>query len=162
MSASRHIDTLIDETARAMTDGAPAGDVRAAVRRRLGDDRRPTASWLLRLATAAAVGGVLVAWNVTLRERTPPAIESGSRSGELMLAVPGDIGSPFRAAQRVDRASGVAAIRRPAQLTAVVPIVVESLEVEPLAPPGPMETEILDVPMPLLAERLDIEPLVVQ
>jgi hypothetical protein len=162
MSADGHIDRLIEETARGMTEGGPAGDIPAAVRRRLTGGRRATASWRPRLAAAAAAGAMLVVWNLMSRDPTPPTLQSGTRFGELMVAIPGDLGSRFRRARPVPGAAAPPAARRTAQLPTVAPIVVLSLEVEPLAGSGPMETQIVDVPMPLLADRLEIEPLVIQ
>jgi hypothetical protein len=161
MSADAHIERLIDETARGMTEGAPAGDIPAAVRRHLTGDRRAAATWRPRLAAAVAAGAVLVMWNLMLPEPAPPTLQSGTRFGELMVAIPGDLGSRVPRAQAVPGPTGPSAARRTAQLPPVAPIVVLSLEVQPLAGSGPMETQIVDVPMPLLADRLEIEPLVI-
>ena len=155
MSDSRPIDALIDDTARAMTAGEPPGDIRAAVSMRLTGSRR-VISWRPRLAAAVAFGALLVAVNLALRDNgAPPPLQSGTRAGELTIAVPRLSGPRPRLTEPPE----APAVVRPAQLPLVAPIVVESLDVEPLAGSMPMEIQILDVPMPLLAERLDIQPL---
>ena len=163
MRVSSHLDALIDETARAMTEGAPAGDIPAAVRQRLAGDGRAVPSWRPRLAAAAvALVALLVARSVLFPDTTASVLESRTGSRELTTAVPPGIGSTLRSAELPAAATGGTIVRRTARLSPVALIVVESLEVAPLADSRPMEIEVVELPMPLLADRLDIAPLVIQ
>ncbi len=163
MRGSSHLDALIDETARAMTEGGPAGDIPAAVRRRLASDGRAVRTWRPLLAAAAvALVALVVVRSALLSDTTPSVLESRTSSLELTTAVPAGIGSTLRSAELAAAATGGTILRGTARLSPVPLIVVESLEVAPLADSRPMQIEVVELPMPLRADRLDIAPLVIQ
>ena len=157
------LDDAIDRAARALTAVRPPASLPAAVRARLGGEGHAVSVWRPRaIGVAVALAAVFVAWSVAIRDTTRPVVESRARSGAWMWAMPGEVGGTRRLPEAGGDADRRMIVRGTPQLSPLAPIVVESLDVAPLADAGPMEIEALDVPMPLLADRLDIEPLVIQ
>jgi hypothetical protein len=153
-----HLDTLIDDTARAMTAAPPSPTLRSAVRRRI--ERRTPVLWTWRAGLAAAsivLVAVVVgrAWLSVTSEREwsrPAAVQdvvaanapaaAGSTVPALMPDTPRAVVRPVAA--------------RPLPLPS--PIAVEPIVVEPVSA-EPVEIELIEVPMPLRAERVTIERL---
>jgi hypothetical protein len=179
------IDALIDATARSMTEGLPPISLRAAIRERIAAPRKglPDVSWggvswsvgrpftgRLALAGGAVAATVLLVVGVgrdeaptTVRPAPPPVVavgppaEAAPRVTTLVPAQP---------PQRVQSAPERPAFPTPVGATADVtgdaePIVIELVEVEPLRP-DPLDMELMEIPMPLRAESVQIDPISIE
>jgi hypothetical protein len=159
-----HIDASIDDVARSLTRGAPSVSLRAAVRARIGGRRQwGLLGWRLGLAAAAVVVAIVVgrAMFATLGESsvsrstsvaerdvaTPPV---GPGPAAASSAMPGTTATRPRGATTTDR---VAVLRPPP------PVIVTPIDMRPLEEP-PLQVEAIEVPTPLRAQLLEIDPLV--
>lgn len=161
----RELEDLIDDTARRLTDGAPSPALRVHVRRHVGSRTLPGRAWRSPLAAGAAVTIVLsvLAARVWLVDGQPGPLEARNElRRDLTLAVPATPRSADAAAVRTARP--VVATRRvsPAPLPVVTPIAINPMDRLPLLDPGMVEVELVEVPMPLRADRVEIEPLVIE
>jgi hypothetical protein len=175
------LDALIDETARSMTAGAPSPALRVGVREGIDAmTRRPAPQrWRLAAAVASlAIVGVIagralldvpggpadpprdVEATVTTRA---PASDSTTR-----VPAPEELESPNTRpvlSAGLTATVAVAALpAAPASESSLSPeefVVVEPLLAEPVDD-RPMELELMETPMPLRAEWVEIEPLFIQ
>jgi hypothetical protein len=176
------LDALIDETARSMTAGAPSPALRVGVREGIDAmTRRPALQrWRLAAAVASlAIVGVIagralldvpggpadpprdVEATVTTRA---PASDSTTRvpaaAQELELPETRPAVSAFRTVSAAGAAPPATAVSGSSFSTEEF-VVVEPLPAEPLDD-LPVELELMETPMPLRAEWVEIEPLFIQ
>ena len=149
------LDDLIDETARALTEGTPSSSIRERVAARVGQPRPWWPSYAWRLAAVAAVVVLAVWWWPAQVERpvAPPPVPSQPVAAAL---------SPDNRPQAVaveERAPNVAA--RPVEevVSTVVVADVEPLTLEPLDV-EPLELQTLNMPT-LEVPSLELEALTV-
>ena len=155
-----HLDALIDDAARAMTAGSPPASLRDAVRRRID---RPARTWWrvpMWQAGMAAASIVLVGVIVGRTLSGPFGEPDTARPFEAREATVAPLAMPAAdtpppQTQVVGRFAREARPLVPAQ-----PIVVQPIALEPLADVHPVELELMEVPMPLRAEWVEIERLV--
>lgn len=156
-----HIDALIDDVARSISEGAPPVSLRAAVRARIGHRQQRTFRvWRAGLAAAAMVAALVVGRAIfdipssrpgTLVERNvvrPPSVRPPD-------AVSSGVPEGTEPGPRRVTTNGVPMLR-PSPPVVMVPI-----DVRPLEDP-PLQVEMSELPMPLRAEYLEIDPLVFQ
>src|SRR5687768_12876287 len=157
-----HLDALIDDTARAMTGAAPPASLRAAIRQRI---ERPTSgrlTWQMGMAAAAIAFAAFIAGRALLDTPEVPA----RPGGELVVATaPPAPRIDVPATRPPDTAPAPPVIdrevaRESGPLPPAQPIVVQPIALEPLADVRPVELELMEVPMPLRAESVEIERLV--
>ena len=160
--ARHRLDAAIDAAARQLTTGEPSPRMRAGVRERIA--RRRAAWWgapAWSIASAVVAVLVIVVWQ---RSDAPPSPAGVDRGRDVMLAsevlplAPPAAPSPvrIRAARPAVRASASAAPLPPHS-----PLVIGELTIAPLDE-GPVELQVIETPMPLRADRLTFEPLVIQ
>ena len=165
------LDALIDDTARSLTDVAPPVSMRAAIRARIAAPRqgvphvitgvvipgvgRPGTGRLAWAGVAAAAAVLLI---VALGREEAQAPGPGPPPPLVASAPPpppsGPVPPPRAVEPRRVRAPIVAEPRAP--LPPVVPVAIDRVEVTPLV------VEFVEAPMPLRAERIEIEPLFTQ
>ena len=160
--ASDHFDALIDDTARAMTAGTPPASLRSAIRERIDRSTHSRFVWQMGLAAASVALAALFAGRALLDTPAPPA-----RLGSAFVAatVPPAPRIAVLAPRLPDTAPAPMAIDRPVAgeprpLPPALPIVVQPIVLEPLSAAPPVEIEVMEVPMPLRAESVEIERLV--
>ena len=174
-----HLDELIDATARTLSAGEPPARLRRRVRqqidRRGSRDRRlwrPLAAvaagvaagvWLSFARPAPQPGPVAPASPAAVTQPAGPAAAAAAGQGHPVAPVPA-VAAPRR--ERV-----TAAARQPVEASDLLPvpppIVVSTVSIGLLPElstdePMPLEIPLLEVPMPLQAERLEIEPLTLE
>ena len=175
------LDALIDETARSMTAGAPSPALRVAVREGLDAvTRRPAPQrWRLAAALASlAIVGVIAGralWDLTGGPASPPrnveatgTTRAPASDSTMRVPAPRELGSPdtgpVLSAGPTATAAGVALPAAPAAESSLSPeefVVVEPSPAEALDD-RPVELELMETPMPLRAEWVEIEPLFIQ
>jgi hypothetical protein len=174
-----YLDELIDATARAMSAGEPPPLMRQRTRDRIEtrSDFRNQARSRWPLAGAAGAVAAAAVWVALARPAPPPGPEAPPAAaaatqpaGPAAAAAAGEGSAvaPVRAVAAARRDRVPAAAREPVEasdlLSAPSPIVVGTVsigllpELDPDAP-VPLDVPLLEVPMPLQAERLEIEPL---
>lgn len=157
-----HLDALIDDTARAMTAGMPAASLRVAVRQRIDARTRKRPVWQVGAAAATMAAAALLIIVVGRTVSGPPAREQvatlagGLPAGESVVA----LATPLADALTPSSASDVRRAARVTPLSPAQPVVVQAIALEPLADVRPVELELMEVPMPLRAEWVEIERLV--
>lgn len=155
----RLMDEAIDDTARAMTAGAPGATLRERIAQRIGGPR-PSAwrtAWPIGAAAVATLLAALLLWPspphpgtpasttaaendpVAARPTSPPVVENQS----VARTVPRSRGGPHPA---------------DASTNADAPPVIESLVIEPIETDR-LAFDALPEPTPLIVERLNIAPL---
>jgi len=170
------LDALIDDTARSMTEGAPSPSMRVAIRERVEAPRKGMPHVTGRLVWTGAAAAAVVLLIVGLeREDAPAPVVPGSPPA--VVAVPDAPPPPEASIATTPRAPAprarVAPARvavpaapdimttEPAVASAEDALVIELVEIEPLVS-EPLELELMEVPMPLRAERIEIDPLPVE
>jgi len=160
--ARDHLDALIDDTARAMTSAAPPASRRAAIRQRIDRPTHGRFTWQMGLAAASLALVALITGRALFDTPEAPA----RPESELVVATappppriavpatrpPDTAPAPTEIDRQVARESG--------PLLPAQPIVVQPIALEPLADVRPVELELMEVPMPLRAESVEIERLV--
>jgi hypothetical protein len=173
-----HLDELIDDVARSMTRAEPSPLLRTAVRARVEQPRRPRlATWRLGFATAA-VAVAVIAGRALFDGPDPPTAPPEIESRGAVSPAPPDPGRPPLAAgpQRSDdpmavptpdaRASETRRLATGPAPAGPAPaddefVIVEPISDDPLDE-SPVELELMEPPMPLRAEWVEIEPLSIQ
>ena len=180
------LDALIDDTARSMTDGRPPVTLRAAVRERL--DQPGRAGWSVPVWQAGVAAGSLAVVVLLIAGRTwspfdaaqgdPPSPSGFGVARESRPTEEGRLAAAPVAAPREDapqeagtllpaRASDPAPLAARGD-TAVAPLppgallVVDALVLEPLEPQGAVALELVEEPMPLQAEWVQLEPITLE
>jgi hypothetical protein len=172
------LDALIDDTARSLTAAAPPASLRARVRARI---ERPRPGWRVPVwqvsAAAAAVAVLIAVWTVSGPSPGPgsarpeaPVVAVAPPGASPPAVSPPRVARPERATPpRVERAAvEPVPVERALEIVDVVAagatdgeVVIEPLAIEPLAT-EPLDLELMETPMPLRAERIEIDPIVVQ
>ena len=157
-----HLDALIDDTARAMTNAAPPASVRAAIRQRIDRPTHGRFTWQMGLAAASVALVALITGRALFDTPEAPA---RSESELVVATAPPAPRIAVAATRPPDTAPAPTEIHRqvtrePRPLVPAQPIVVQPIALEPLADVHPVELELMEVPMPLRAEWVEIERLV--
>jgi hypothetical protein len=176
------LDALIDDTARSMTDGRPPVTLRAAVRERLEPPGRAgwsvpvwqagVAAGSLAVVVLLIVGRTLLPLDVAQDDVPPPSglgvaresrpTEEGRLAAASVAAPRED--APQEAGTPLPTRAPIAAPGDPA--VAPLPpgalLVVDALVLEPLEPQGAVELELVEEPMPLQAEWVQLEPITLE
>ena|SRR5687767_11350553 len=157
-----HLDTLIDDTARAMTNGAPPASLRAAIRQRIDRPTHSRFSWQMSLAAASVALVALITGRALLETPEAPARPESEVVVATALPAPRIAVPATRAPDTAPTPTGIdrQVAREPRPLVPAQPIVVRPIALEPLADVRPLELELMEVPMPLRAEWVEIERLV--
>jgi hypothetical protein len=186
--ASRHdIDAVIDDTARAMTEGMPTGSLRDGVRARIagGVSASTTApgAWAWRLGLAAASIAIVVvgvARNVSDPLPAPVvrqpaqdiALETRTDSDGARVEVV-DGNAPPRIAASARRRADTARTGSTARGFQTAPpdeppedlpfpaMELETVAIEPMAA-EPVTLVEIELPMPLQVQRLNIDPVILE
>jgi hypothetical protein len=174
--SSDHIGDMIDDVARSMTHAEPAPLLRAAVRARIEQPGRVPASW--RLAAAAAAVAIAIIGARVLFDRSEAPSAPAQVAFRVEAPPPPAVSAPV-VAVAPQRSAGATAARTSAARaseTALVAAVTVSdvpisagdqiVDVQPIAEAAldesPIQLELVETPMPLLAEWVEIEPLSIQ
>jgi hypothetical protein len=174
------LDALIDDTAQSLTEGTPSALLRASVRERIGrtwspasaglwwrpDSAGPRLAWAATAAAAVLVIAMLGRDDAPAPAPTAPAAPAVA-AAPAVPAVDVPPAQPAVAAARrvnraVDRRPPLNVMGDPANLR--VPegaVAVEVVEIAPLMT-DTLELEQMEVPMPLRAEWVQIEPLSIE
>ena len=157
-----HLDALIDDTDCAMTAGTPPASLRAAVRRRIDRPASGRLTWQMAMAAAAIAFAAFNAGRALLGTPEAPARPESER---VVATAPPAPRMDVPATRPSDTAPAPPVIdrevaRESGPLPPVQPIVVQPIALEPLADVRPVELEVMEVPMPLRAESVEIERLV--
>jgi hypothetical protein len=156
-----HVDTLIDDVARSMTEGAPPVSLRAAVRARVEERQQWTAgAWRVGAAAAAAVFALVVGLAMFGTPGDDTSTRPGTRAERNVVTSPSAARSGTAAStaapDRTEARPRPATAERAAMLRPSAPVVVAPIDVRPLDEP-PLQIEPMELPMPLRAERLEID-----
>ena len=178
------LDRVIEDAARSMTGGTPSPDLRTAVRRRIEAGGTPGRMFPGRFAWACGGAVVLLAAGVFVARDGRPVepvvttvtpVPRTEVVGGLPPAPPAPpvapriardgMPPPHVAPDRNTRVAPGPAIDAPEAQAAVLPIsdadAIESVQIEPLDP-SPLDIELMEIPMPLRAERIEIEPIAIE
>lgn len=172
------LDALIDDTAKSLTGGALPGSLRANVRERIGPTRarRRVPVWQMSAAAASATV-LIVGWTVLgpsrESDRARPqdaSVIATPDAAPPVLAPPQRVTPPERVTPPpvVRAAASPRGVPRPSAIPGVVAasaadaqVVIEPLVIE-LLTTEPLDLDLMETPMPLRAELIDIDPIVVQ
>jgi hypothetical protein len=180
-----HLDALIEDTARAATSGLPSprlrARVQAAIARAAGGRKRiwRPSPWQWSLAAAALVAALAAGWLRPAAETGAPQERARSpvEAARVRPLVPAPTAAAIVVAERAasdGRAfvTGAAAAMgsstegtggtrvEPMEPTAVVHV--ELIPSESLAPPALIDVEAIEPPIPVRAEWIEIEPLLLE
>ena len=175
------LDALIDDTAKAMTERSVPASLHASIRQRVDAVGRVDAlgrpftgrRMMWRVGLLAGATAIVLLAVVTREGGEEPAttvtVAAPQRQVAPIPAPPASV-PPVARASRVTRAAEQPAVMEAPPAVAAssltiaadeTAVVIEPLEIEPLAPVL-LEPELIENPVPLRAERIDIEPIVIQ
>jgi hypothetical protein len=165
------LDRLIDETARALTEAAVPDDLRRMVQQSITAPARRVRPLAMAVAAASvvALGVTVTLWRaedispraVDTTTVLPQAIADTSTPRPQPADAPATVPQPSRAvAVATDTTPG-------GPLPPLQPIAVERVSIELLGDPPPpaeqpLEVQLLTIPMPFRAERIEVEALVLE